>query len=108
MFVRKIKSVVLYFKLEDTENTPWIQTSMQTKYANSPTMQTSMQTRNVNPLGYGFKKGQINTNNLRIFSYNSRGFNTTKQDTVKTLLSMSSNSLPIIFSQEIFSVEMNI
>ena len=46
-------------------------------------------------------------NTLCIFSYNSRGFNITKQDDIQTLLSISGNSLPIICNQENFLLEAN-
>ena len=46
-------------------------------------------------------------NTLCIFSYNSRGFNITKQDAIQTLLSISGNSLPIICNQENFLLEAN-
>ena len=39
-------------------------------------------------------------NNICIISYNSRGFNSCKQDFIKTLLSLTGNSLPIICNQE--------
>ena len=46
-------------------------------------------------------------NTLWKFSYNSRGFNITKQDAIQTLLSISGNSLPIICNQENFLLEAN-
>ena len=46
-------------------------------------------------------------NNLCIFSYNSRGFNTAKQETIQTFLSISGNSSPIICNQESFLLKAN-
>ena len=45
--------------------------------------------------------------NLCIFSYNSRGFDSTKQDIVKTLQSLAGNCLPIICNQENFLLKAN-
>ena len=45
-------------------------------------------------------------NSLSIFSYNSRDFNTTTQDTIQTL-SISGSSLPIICNQENFLLKVN-
>ena len=42
-----------------------------------------------------------------IYSYNSRGFDRTKQDILKTLLLISSDSVPIIFNQENFLLKAN-
>ena len=43
---------------------------------------------------------------LCIYSYNSRGFDSTKQDILKTLLSISGDSLPVI-TRTIFLLKAN-
>ena len=45
--------------------------------------------------------------NLCIYSYNSRGFDCTKQDILKTLISLSGDNLPIICNQENFLLKAN-
>ena len=44
---------------------------------------------------------------LCIYSYNSRGFDSTKQHILKTLLSISGDSLPVICNQENFLLKAN-
>ena len=44
---------------------------------------------------------------LCIYSYNSRGFDSTKQDILKTLLSISGDSLPVLCNQENFLLKAN-
>ena len=46
-------------------------------------------------------------NNLCIFSYNSRGFNSSKQDFLKTLTVTAGNSLAVICNQENFLLKAN-
>ena len=45
--------------------------------------------------------------NLCIYSCNSRGFHSNKQDILKTLLSVSGDSLPVICNQENFLLKAN-
>ena len=45
--------------------------------------------------------------NLCIYPYNSRGFDSNKQDILKTLLSVSGDSLPVICNQENFLLKAN-
>ena len=45
--------------------------------------------------------------NLCVYSYNSRGFDCSKQDILKTLISLSGDNLPIICNQENFLLKAN-
>ena len=45
--------------------------------------------------------------NLCIYSYNSRGFNSTKQDVLKTLVSIAGDNFSLICNQENFLLKAN-
>ena len=97
-------------RFADYKNTIGSQNDDQTLYVNpvngNPhhSFQGNVSFLKVNPCTARFRG---NVRDLCIYSYNSRAFDSTKQDILKTLLSISGDSLPVICNQENFLLKAN-